>query len=66
MPMVENFHKDQCGKSELSCEELKKHLDSKHPIGHIDKQNDIAYYLLYLVSDEAKFVAGNEQITDGG
>lgn len=65
-PLVENFLKDQCGKSGLSCEELKKQLDSKHPIGHIGEPDDIAYGVLYLVSDEAKFVTGSELIIDGG
>ena len=53
-------------KSGLSCEELKKQLDSKHPIGHIGEPDDIAYGVLYLVSDEAKFVTGSELIIDGG
>ena len=66
-PMVENFLKDQSGKSGLSCEVLKKQLDSKHPIGHIiGEPDDIAYGVLYLVSDEAKFVTGSELIIDGG
>ncbi len=65
-PLVENFLKDQCAKSGVSCEELKKQLDSKHPIGHIGEPDDIAYGVLYLVSDEAKFVTGTELIIDGG
>jgi len=65
-PLVENFLKDQCDKSGMSCEELKKQLDSKHPIGHIGEPDDIAYGVLYLVSDEAKFVTGSELIIDGG
>ena len=65
-PLVENFLKDQCVKSGMSCEELKKQLDSKHPIGHIGEPDDIAYGVLYLVSDEAKFVTGSELIIDGG
>jgi NAD(P)-dependent dehydrogenase (short-subunit alcohol dehydrogenase family) len=65
-PLVENFLKEQCVKSGISCEELKKQLDSKHPIGHIGEPDDIAYGVLYLVSDEAKFVTGSELIIDGG
>jgi NAD(P)-dependent dehydrogenase (short-subunit alcohol dehydrogenase family) len=64
--MVENFVKDQCQKLNLSCEDLKKELDARHPIGHIGEPNDIAYGVLYLVSDEAKFVTGTELIIDGG
>jgi len=33
-----------------------KELDARHPIGHIGEPDDIAYGVLYLVSDEAKFV----------
>ena len=65
-PLVENFLQEQGNKSGLSCEELKKQLDSKHPIGHIGESDDIAYGVLYLVSDEAKFVTGSELIIDGG
>jgi NAD(P)-dependent dehydrogenase (short-subunit alcohol dehydrogenase family) len=65
-PLVENFLKDQSRKSGVSCEELKKQLDSKHPIGHMGEPDDIAYGVLYLVSDEAKFVTGSELIIDGG
>ncbi len=36
------------------------------PIGHIGEPDDIAYGILYRVSDEAKFVTGSELIIDGG
>lgn len=65
-PMVENFLKEQSKKTGASIEELRKGLDSLHPIGHIGEPNDIAYGVLYLVSDEAKFVTGTELIIDGG
>jgi len=65
-PLVENFLKEQSKKSGISVLELRKELDSRHPIGHIGEPNDIAYGVLYLVSDEAKFVTGSELIIDGG
>ncbi len=65
-PMVENFLKEQSSKSGLSVEVLKSMLDERHPIGHIGEPEDIAYGVLYLVSDEAKFVTGSELIIDGG
>lgn len=65
-PMVENFLEEQSKKTGMSVEELRKGLDSLHPIGHIGEPNDIAYGVLYLVSDEAKFVTGTELIIDGG
>jgi NAD(P)-dependent dehydrogenase (short-subunit alcohol dehydrogenase family) len=65
-PMVEDFLKEQSEKLEVSVEDLRAGLDSEHPIGHIGEPNDIAYGVLYLVSDEAKFVTGSELIIDGG
>jgi len=65
-PMVENFLAEQCKKSSISCEDLRKQLDARHPIGHIGEPKDIAYGVLYLVSDEAKFVTGTELVIDGG
>ncbi|MCH4024449.1 MAG: glucose 1-dehydrogenase [Acetobacter sp.] len=37
-----------------------------HPIGHLGDPDDIAYGILYLASDEAKFVTGSELVIDGG
>jgi len=65
-PMVENFLKEQSKNTGISQEELRKGLDALHPIGHIGEPEDIAYGVLYLVSDEAKFVTGTELIIDGG
>jgi NAD(P)-dependent dehydrogenase (short-subunit alcohol dehydrogenase family) len=60
-PLVENFLK-----SKGSVEEGRKALDSLHPIGHVGEPNDIAYGVLYLASDESKFVTGSELVIDGG
>ena len=37
-----------------------------HPIGHLGEPDDIAYGVLYLASDESKFVLGSELVIDGG
>ena len=37
-----------------------------HPVGHIGEPDDIAYGVLYLASDESKFVTGAELVIDGG
>jgi NAD(P)-dependent dehydrogenase (short-subunit alcohol dehydrogenase family) len=37
-----------------------------HPIGHVGKPEDIAAGVLYLASDESKFVTGSELVIDGG
>lgn len=41
-------------------------LDALHPVGHIGEPDDIAYGVLYLASDESKFVTGAELVIDGG
>lgn len=60
-PMVENFLKAQG-----DLESGKRFLESLHPIGHLGEPDDIAYGILYLASDEAKFVTGSELVIDGG
>jgi NAD(P)-dependent dehydrogenase (short-subunit alcohol dehydrogenase family) len=57
-PLVEELGKDDPG--------FREHLDSLHPIGHVGEAIDIAYGILYLVSDESKFVTGSELVIDGG
>ncbi|MCJ7577849.1 MAG: glucose 1-dehydrogenase [candidate division Zixibacteria bacterium] len=60
-PMVENY-----AKSQGNVEEVRKMLDNLHPIGHIGEPDDIAYGIVYLASDESKFVTGSELVIDGG
>ncbi len=60
-PMVENYLK-----SVDNVEEGRKMIDSLHPLGHIGEPDDIAYEILYLASDESKFVTGSELVIDGG
>jgi NAD(P)-dependent dehydrogenase (short-subunit alcohol dehydrogenase family) len=60
-PMVENFAKDTG-----SADAARKALDALHPLGHIGEPDDIAYGIVYLASDESKFVTGSELVIDGG
>lgn len=60
-PQTENYLKD-LGRLE---EERTKAL-SRHPIGFLGEPDDIAYMVLYLASDESKFVTGSEMVVDGG
>jgi len=39
---------------------------SWHPVGHFGDPEDIAYGVLYLASDESKFMTGSELVIDGG
>jgi NAD(P)-dependent dehydrogenase (short-subunit alcohol dehydrogenase family) len=57
-PMVKNFAKDT--------PEVLEYLTSLHPLGHLGEPLDIAYGILYLASDESKFVTGSELVIDGG
>ena len=50
----------------LTTEQYIKEAAKDHPIGHIGEPNDIAYIVLYLASDESKFVTGAEFVVDGG
>jgi len=57
-PLVEEFGKNSPG--------FREHLNSLHPLGHIGESIDVAFGILYLVSDESKFVTGSELVIDGG
>jgi len=61
-PLVENMGKE----SEEGLEKFRENLDSMHPIGHVGEPEDIAYGILYLASEESKFVTGSELLIDGG
>lgn len=40
--------------------------DALHPLGHMGEPDDIAWGIVYLASDEAKFITGSELVIDGG
>jgi NAD(P)-dependent dehydrogenase (short-subunit alcohol dehydrogenase family) len=61
-PLVEQLGED----SDEGVDAFRKQLDSLHPIGHVGESEDIAYGVLYLASDESKFVTGTELVIDGG
>lgn len=61
-PLVEKLAVD----SGAQPSEFRRELDSRHPIGHVGEPDDIANGILYLASDESKFVTGAELVIDGG
>lgn len=61
-PMVENFLSSKGG----DVEECKQAVGALHPLGHMGEAEDVAYGVLYLASDESKFVTGTELVIDGG
>ncbi len=44
----------------------KEDLDAMHPLGHMGEPDDVAYAVLYLASEESKFMTGAELVLDGG
>lgn len=57
-PMIEKLEKENPG--------YKQRLEALHPVGHLGEARDIAYGILFLVSDESKFMTGSELVIDGG
>jgi NAD(P)-dependent dehydrogenase (short-subunit alcohol dehydrogenase family) len=61
-PLVEDLGRQ----SPEGVEAFRRSLDSKHPIGHVGDPEDIAWGIVYLASDESRFVTGSELVIDGG
>ncbi|MFP8489575.1 SDR family NAD(P)-dependent oxidoreductase [Gracilimonas sp. Q87] len=53
-------------KEGVTVEEFREELAAAHPIGHVGEPEDIANGILYLASDESKFVTGSALVIDGG
>lgn len=49
-----------------SDENIKKSLLAGILMGYIGNSEDVAYAVLFLASDEARFITGAELIIDGG
>jgi len=60
-PMVNTYLQE-----EGDVEAGRRELDKLHPLGHVGEPDDIAYGVLYLASDESKFMTGSELVIDGG
>lgn len=61
-PMVE----DHLKRMEGDPEELKEKLVDLHPVGHLGEPEDIGWAIVFLASDESKFMTGSEVVVDGG
>lgn len=60
-PMVEGHLKT----TGMDLEEAKAMTAQLHPVGHLGEPDDIAWGIVYLASDESKFVTGSELVIDG-
>jgi 3-oxoacyl-[acyl-carrier protein] reductase len=47
-------------------EDHPRRMEQAIPIGRLGEPNDIAYAMLFLVSDEAKYITGQTLVVDGG
>jgi NAD(P)-dependent dehydrogenase (short-subunit alcohol dehydrogenase family) len=62
-PMVERHLRDS-GATDL--EAALEEVGRLHPLGHLGEPDDIAWAVVYLASDESKFMTGSEVVIDGG
>lgn len=60
-PMVEK-HLKSLGDVETG----RQAVAALHPLGHLGEPDDIAWAVVYLASEESKFVTGSELVVDGG
>ena len=61
-PMMDETAIRMFGDAETGAREFGK----LHPVGHVGEPGDVANGVVYLASDEAKFVTGTELVIDGG
>ncbi len=61
-PMMDETAIRMFGDAETGAREFGK----LHPVGHVGEPDDVANGVVYLASDEAKFVTGTELVIDGG
>jgi NAD(P)-dependent dehydrogenase (short-subunit alcohol dehydrogenase family) len=53
-------------KAAIGTERALEKFGRQIPLGRVGEPNDVAYGVLYLASDEAKFITGAELVIDGG
>lgn len=62
-PMVEQHLRDT-GAADMDA--ARRDVGLLHPLGHLGEPDDIAWGVVYLASEEAKFITGSEIVIDGG
>jgi NAD(P)-dependent dehydrogenase (short-subunit alcohol dehydrogenase family) len=61
-PMVEQHVASMGG----DAQQHRREVAALHPLGHMGEADDIAWGVVYLASDEARFITGSELVIDGG
>ncbi len=61
-PILDNM----LNRSNVERDELLMKLARQVPLGKVGEPNDVAYTVLFLASDESKFITGSEIKIDGG
>lgn len=54
------------GRGTMSAPEVAGRLGQHIPVGHLGEADDIAYAMLYLASEQAKYTTGQTIVVDGG
>ena len=54
------------GTSEDARKAMMQHITAGIPLGHMGEPLDVAYAVLYLASNESKYMTGSEIVLDGG
>ena len=62
-PMVEQHLRDS-GVTDIDA--ARRDVGLLHPLGHMGEPDDIAWGVVYLASDESKFMTGAQLVIDGG
>ena len=62
-PMVEGYLQST-GATDMKA--ARAQVDLLHPLGHMGEPDDIAWGVVYLASEESKFMTGAELVIDGG
>jgi 3(or 17)beta-hydroxysteroid dehydrogenase len=65
-PMLEKVFQTEVQSTGRSYEEVKRTREEWAPLGRLGTPDDVAYGVLYLASEESKFITGAELVIDGG
>lgn len=57
---------DVAHQSTLGYDSFRAHYDKIQPLGYMGQPNDIAHAIVYLASDESRFMTASELVIDGG